>query len=417
MIGECLHNIQLLGGKAVSVTTDGYITNIKDLENEIITNPVCFGHRYLLESFRKIRTFLSGDETSLEIKNISTGIISWTTRGQLGVGSNLRATTGFQNYAHSQEYLIELFSKTLDFNNNNNNSKDLEYVQTSLRSAVDILKTGGHVTRKYKDQRFSLVFDNRREILDDELYLVTVDYNNNNDNNNNNNINNGNNDNDIFNNVNTQNMVNTDISSLILLNENNINDAETDNITVKSIDVNIVSSLYKSIVTESSKTHKENVENVENENENENENDKTKQNLRIHMLLDSKPLSNRVICFNLRAIASKFRVNEYNKRTSISSNKSYKNYSDTGIRNFIKGLLCTPPKYPGIASILNNYSLIIEFIKKYDSKYKINKSSLSKLKQRQMVIKQVPKTKETVLFVEYVKRRFPNFDETNFFKE
>ena len=209
MIGECLHNIQLLGGKAVSVTTDGYITNLKDLENEIITNPVCFGHCYLLESFRKIRTFLSGDETSLEIKNISTGIISWTTRGQLGVGSNLRATTGFQNYAHSQEYLIELFSKTLDFNNNNNNSKDLEYVQTSLRSAVDILKTGGHVTRKYKDQRFSLVFDNRREILDNELYQGTIDYNNNNNNNNNNNINNGdinnsNNDYDIFNNnVNT----------------------------------------------------------------------------------------------------------------------------------------------------------------------------------------------------------------------
>ena len=34
-----------------------------------------------------------------------------------------------------------------------------------------------------------------------------------------------------------------------------------------------------------------------------------------------------------------------------------------------------------------------------------------------MVIKQVPKTKETVLFVEYMKQRFFNFDKTNFFKE
>lgn len=46
VISECLHNIQLLGGIAVSITTDRYITNLKDLENEIITNPVCFGYRY-----------------------------------------------------------------------------------------------------------------------------------------------------------------------------------------------------------------------------------------------------------------------------------------------------------------------------------------------------------------------------------
>ena len=44
IIGECLHNIQLLGGKALSVMTDGYITNLKDLENEIMTNPVCLEH-------------------------------------------------------------------------------------------------------------------------------------------------------------------------------------------------------------------------------------------------------------------------------------------------------------------------------------------------------------------------------------
>jgi len=378
-----------------------------------MTNPVCLYHRYLLEKFRKIRTFLSGDETSLEVKNISTGIISWTTRGQLGVGSNLRATTGFQNFAHSQDYLIDLFSNTLDFSNN---SKDLEYIQTSLRSAVEILKTGGHVTRKYKDQRFSLVFDNRREILDDVLYQEI--FGNNNDIINNNNNNNYNlillNENNIINDINENNI--NDINDI---NEDSFTDQRGD----KSIDDNIATS-YKSIVTKSGENHKE-IYDIENENENvdnENVNKNTKQTLknikdfRIHILLDSKPLRNRLVCFNLRAIAFKFRVNEYNKRTSISSNKSYKNYSDTGVRNFIKGLLCTPPKYPEIASILNNYSLIIDFIKLYDPKYKINKSSLSKLKLRQIVFKQVPKTKETVLFVDYVKQRFPNFDETNFFK-
>ena len=66
------------------------------------------------------------------MKNISEGIISWTTQGQIGIGSKLWATTSFQNKSLSQEYLIELFCNKLDFQNS---SKDMEYVQTSLRSA------------------------------------------------------------------------------------------------------------------------------------------------------------------------------------------------------------------------------------------------------------------------------------------
>ena len=41
VIGECLHNVHILEGKLVSVTTDGFITNIKDLETEILKNPKC----------------------------------------------------------------------------------------------------------------------------------------------------------------------------------------------------------------------------------------------------------------------------------------------------------------------------------------------------------------------------------------
>jgi hypothetical protein len=41
-------------------------------------------------------------------------------------------------------------------------SKEIEYIQTRLRSATDIYKQGGHVTMVYKDQSFRLHYDNKR---------------------------------------------------------------------------------------------------------------------------------------------------------------------------------------------------------------------------------------------------------------
>jgi len=41
-------------------------------------------------------------------------------------------------------------------------NKTLEFVQSSLRSASDIYKKGGHVTMNYRDQLFRMHFDNRR---------------------------------------------------------------------------------------------------------------------------------------------------------------------------------------------------------------------------------------------------------------
>lgn len=44
-------------------------------------------------------------------------------------------------------------------------NKDVEFIQTSLRSATDIYKEGGHVIQKYKDQKFSLNYDNKRCLI------------------------------------------------------------------------------------------------------------------------------------------------------------------------------------------------------------------------------------------------------------
>ena len=143
-----------MGGLVVSVTTDGFITNISDLESKIAKN-------FLLGEFKQSREVLSGDNTGLELKCSGRGIIAWTTRGQMGFESRIISTTGFQNRMYSNrkellELLIDCFKSE---------PKTLEYIQTSLRSATEIYKKGGHVTMKYRDQLFRMHYDNRRALL------------------------------------------------------------------------------------------------------------------------------------------------------------------------------------------------------------------------------------------------------------
>ena len=73
LIAEILFKIQLLNGDVVSCTTDGFITNIPDLENKIIANFKM--ENSLLQSYRDIRSELSGDSSALEIKTHVNGII------------------------------------------------------------------------------------------------------------------------------------------------------------------------------------------------------------------------------------------------------------------------------------------------------------------------------------------------------
>lgn len=142
-----------MGGVVISVTTDGFITNVVDLEEKISEN-------YLLGEFKNRRKTLSDDNIGLELKSSGRGIIAWTTRGQMGFESKILATTGFQNRMYSNkkellDLLIECFKSE---------PKTLEYIQNSLRSATEIYKKGGHVTMKYRDQVFRMHYDNRRAL-------------------------------------------------------------------------------------------------------------------------------------------------------------------------------------------------------------------------------------------------------------
>lgn len=112
-----------------------------------------------------MRFDLCGDSTALEIKSQGPGVISWTTRGQAGIGSKIIASTGLQRGSlnwynvEDKKLLLDIFITTLG-----RDSKDVEYIQRSLRSAKTISLEGGNVTAVYRDQVFRMCHDHRRKL-------------------------------------------------------------------------------------------------------------------------------------------------------------------------------------------------------------------------------------------------------------
>jgi hypothetical protein len=76
------------------------------------------------------------------------------------------AATGFQKGAASLSEVQRLFLEKLK-----SDDKSLLFLRSSLRSALDIYKEGGHVTRTYSDQIFRIMYDNKRIIVDSDNTL------------------------------------------------------------------------------------------------------------------------------------------------------------------------------------------------------------------------------------------------------
>lgn len=304
VIGESLHNVNLLGGLAVSVTTDGFITDLDNLEDQI-KSKIPVENKVLLSEYSKIRSILSGEAVALELKSSGKGITSWTTRGQFSLDAQISAITGLQTKGIDKKSLDALLKKTLA-----GDDRIIEFIQSSLRSAKDIYVKGGHVTSIYSDRVYRMDFDNKR-ILDVPINCQ-----------------------------NTQDM--------------------------------------------------------------------------SHQIFDSLPSKTVSDSEGLRFLASVHKKRDYHRTSSQTGGSKYKSFKDTAVRNFIKGCLATPPSYNLTA--FDSYSDLIDFIKSYDSKYKISKSSLSHLKNRKAVVKGIPKNAQTLAFVEYVKLKFPNFDDSRFYQ-
>lgn len=135
-------------------------------------------------------------------------------------------------------------------------------------------------------------------------------------------------------------------------------------------------------------------------------------------LLDSKPLTNVNCCKTLRFL-SKFPITvPYNKTNSNRTGSVYKSSLEIGVRNFIKAVYSSNESF-GLTSYEFRYTReLISFIYGYESakQIKLTLNSVSKLKNRKIIIKPVPRTRENLAFCKYIKEHFPKFNVDLFLK-
>lgn len=165
VISEMLHCIQLLENehsvatRVISVTTDGFVTNVEKVEEKVKNLPE--KNRKMLECYQDFRKKLNFETKAYEEKSSGEGIVTWSTRGQIGIRSKIQAATGFQTGTYEKGVLVENFINILGKEN-----KSFEYIQQTLRKGNEIYKKGGHVVMTYKDRLYNLNYDNKRNIKD-----------------------------------------------------------------------------------------------------------------------------------------------------------------------------------------------------------------------------------------------------------
>lgn len=137
-------------------------------------------------------------------------------------------------------------------------------------------------------------------------------------------------------------------------------------------------------------------------------------------LFDSKPFATVEECSKQRFISKfDFRL-PYLVTSPVRANtrKSYKNFLEVGVRNFIKGYLGQTPCFGLRGDEFNRYNDLMNFIYGFDQAkdIKLSKQALSNLKHRKIIIRPVPNTRENVAFVKYIKETIPYFDGVSFLK-
>lgn len=168
LIAELLYETNALGGQIVSCTTDGFITDIENLEDKINAT-----EGSLLREYQNIRVSLSGDKSALEVKTSVKGILQWTTRGQLSLGNEktpVSAATGYQKSRNHQEN-VSLIKTAMT------NGNKVLFLQKELTGAKDLYNTNKHVSMVTSKRNFRTVFDSKRIVLQsNESMLYTIPY-------------------------------------------------------------------------------------------------------------------------------------------------------------------------------------------------------------------------------------------------
>lgn len=238
--------------------------------------------------------------------------------------SGISALTGFQKKGVSDKELFDLVTKSMiSF------EKTLNFIQTSLRSATDIYKKGGHVTPLNRDQVFRTVYDNRR-VIDSSNTLQT--------------------------------------KIKVVNGDNNL----------EFLDV-------------------------------------------YSTLLDSKPMKNKEQCDSFRSISKIVKDTViYNVMNRKPSNSFYKDPLEIALKQFVRALYSDKLNlnsnefkfYKDLCIWLNKF--VCEGVSGYIN---LNPNKVALIKNRGgYVSKSVPVTVDTKCFSNFVKTKFPDFDESNFFK-
>jgi hypothetical protein len=153
-VSELMNHVANNSGNIISCTTDGFIADVKGLDQLNAASVGDFSRVYSLARKR-----LSGKDELLELKYVeNTGLISWSTRGQLGLEGKIKAMTGYQVNVETSE----LVDKVLGIIQGD---KTLPFVQFSLRSAKEIYQKGGCVTAKLQEKVLNMKHDNRRSVI------------------------------------------------------------------------------------------------------------------------------------------------------------------------------------------------------------------------------------------------------------
>lgn len=267
----------------------------------------------------------------------------------MGIESKIRAITGFQSRGFTKDELVPLFIQVL-----NTPEKKIEYIMGSLTSSKEIYKNGGHVVMKGRDQIFRLHFDNRRRIMSEDCFEQSED---------------------CF----EQSEAGTKTKT------------KTKNETEKSFNLVDYTPCYSVGVFESSESGGNN------------------QNVDSYVLLDSRPVKNVTESSNFRYLMKLSRNSNYNKETSGSGDNNYKGTKDKFVRSFLKGLLHTPPKF-NLNNDFSSYADIITYLQEFDPTIKLTKSGISRLKNRKMIFRTVPRNVESLKFVDFIRLKYPDFD-------
>jgi len=171
LLAELLYKTQQLGGKITAVTTDGFVSNIPDLENKIMMydqeNNI---QDSFLNKYRETRMLLSGEPEGLEVKTNVRGIIQWTTRGQISVNHTdptlnnyqvpIAAMTGFQKYHFPHQENLDNITKVIGRGNK------LLYLSKRLAGALDSYKNKTQVSMLAHLAKFRTIFDCKRIVLE-----------------------------------------------------------------------------------------------------------------------------------------------------------------------------------------------------------------------------------------------------------